>query len=158
MREYKQPESVLVVIHTRRLEVLLIERASHAGYWQSVTGSREGAEPLLVAAQREVAEETGINADLSNFVDWKLSNRFEIFVEWRHRYAPGVTHNIEHVFSLCLDQQQAVTLAANEHRAWRWLPQEQAALACFSWTNRDAILMLERPTGFLQNSTVVASR
>ena len=142
MPEFKQPESVLVVIHTRNLDVLLIERASHAGYWQSVTGSREGAEPLITCARREVAEETGIVADISDFMDWHLSNRFEIFVEWRHRYAPGITHNTEHVFSLCLDEPQAVTLAANEHRSWRWVPQHQAAAECFSWTNRDAILML----------------
>jgi dATP pyrophosphohydrolase len=142
MSEFKQPVSVLVVIHTADNNVLLLERAKHPGFWQSVTGSREGDESLLLAAQREVAEETGIVAPVEAFRDWRLSNRFEIFLKWRQRYAPGVTHNTEHVFSLQLPAQCEVKLAPDEHVASVWLPQVQAATACFSWTNRDAILML----------------
>lgn len=138
----KQPISVLVVIHTPSRDVLLLERAKHPGYWQSVTGSREGDESLIDTARREVAEETGIRADAADLVDWHLSNTFEIYPLWRHRYADGVTHNVEHVFSLCLPTRIDVQTAADEHRAWRWLPQREAAAACFSWTNRDAILML----------------
>ena len=59
--QYKIPESVLVVIHTAEMEVLLIERADRPGFWQSVTGSKdEENELLLETAVREVAEETGI--------------------------------------------------------------------------------------------------
>ena len=139
---YKKPVSVLVVIHTPALEVLLLERARHPGFWQSVTGSQEGDEPLPETARREVREETGIEADAGEFIDWHLTNRYEIFAEWRDRYAPGVTENTEHVFSLCLPGPCAVTIAAGEHLAWRWLPWQEAAAACFSWTNRDAILAL----------------
>jgi dATP pyrophosphohydrolase len=142
MSEFKQPVSVLVVIHTEMREVLLLERAKHPGFWQSVTGSREGQDSLLLTAQREVAEETGIVAPVEAFRDWRLSNRFEIFMEWRHRYAAEVTHNTEHVFSLQLPERRAVKLAPDEHVASRWLPKADAAAACFSWTNRDAILML----------------
>jgi dATP pyrophosphohydrolase len=138
----KRPVSVLVVIHTPALEVLLLERASHPGFWQSVTGSQEGDESLAATARREVAEETGILAAGAAFEDWRLSNRFEIFAEWRHRYATGVTHNTEHVFSLCVPAQTAVRVAPDEHLACRWLPWREAAAACFSWSNRDAILML----------------
>ena len=139
---YKRPVSVLVVIHTPALEVLLLERASHAGYWQSVTGSQEDGETLLGTARREVAEETGIAAPLEAFRDWGVTNTFEIFAEWRFRYAPGVTHNTEHVFSLELPRPQAVRLAPDEHLAYVWLPWREAAAKCFSWSNRDAILML----------------
>jgi len=38
----KKPVSVLVLIHTPDLGVLLLERAAHPGFWQSVTGSQEG--------------------------------------------------------------------------------------------------------------------
>jgi dATP pyrophosphohydrolase len=138
----KQPVSVLVVIHTAALEVLLLERAAHPGYWQSVTGSREGHESLRETARREVLEETGIDADAGAFNDWNLSNRFEIFPEWRHRYADGVTHNKEHVFSLCVSPGSAIRTAAAEHLGYRWLPWREAASQCFSWSNRDAILML----------------
>ena len=139
---YKKPVSVLVVIHTPTLDVLLLERARHPGFWQSVTGSQEGDEALLETARREVVEETGIAADAEQFVDWQLTNRYEIFAEWRHRYAPGVTENTEHVFSLCVPEPCPILLAADEHLAYRWLPWQEAAAACFSWTNRDAILLL----------------
>lgn len=139
---FKSPVSVLVVIHTPALDVLLLERAAHPGFWQSVTGSLEGGETPLQAAIREVAEETGIACGAADLRDWRLSNRFEIFPQWRARYAEGVTHNVEHVFSLCIPEPQAVTVAPDEHLSWRWLPWRAAAAACFSWTNRDAILML----------------
>lgn len=137
----KAPVSVLVIIHTPGLDVLLLERAADPGFWQSVTGSLENGEAPLDAAVREVAEETGIACAPGDLADWRLANRFEIFPQWRGRYADGVTHNVEHVFSLCVPEQ-AVTLAPDEHLAWRWLPWRDAAVACFSWTNRDAILML----------------
>ena len=139
---YKQPLSVLVLIHSPEGEVLLLERAAHPGYWQSVTGSRESEEMPADTALREVAEETGILAAPADLVDWHVANRFEIFQEWRHRYAPGVTHNIEQVFSLCVSRATPVRLAPDEHLAWRWLPWREAAREVFSWTNRDAILML----------------
>jgi dATP pyrophosphohydrolase len=139
---YKKPVSVLVVIHTPALDVLLLERARHPGFWQSVTGSQEGDEPLPETARREVREETGIEAGIGELTDWRMTNRYEIFAEWRDRYAPGVTENTEHVFSLCLPAPRAVAIAAGEHLAWRWLPWQEAAAACFSWTNRDAILAL----------------
>lgn len=144
---YKKPVSVLVVIHTPTLDVLLLERARHPGFWQSVTGSQEGDESLPETARREVREETGIETSAGEFVDWHLTNRFEIFAEWRDRYAPGVMHNTEHVFSLCVPEPRAVSVAAEEHLAYRWLPWPDAAAACFSWTNRDAILELPRRFG-----------
>ncbi|MCX7148106.1 MAG: dihydroneopterin triphosphate diphosphatase [Rhodocyclales bacterium] len=145
--EYKKPISVLVVIFTPALDVLLLERARHPGFWQSVTGSQEDDEPLIETARREVREETGIVAAADDFIDWQLTNRYEIFAEWRYRYAPGITHNTEHVFSLCLPRQAAVAIAPDEHLGYRWLPWQEAAKACFSWSNRDAILELPQRLG-----------
>jgi dATP pyrophosphohydrolase len=144
---YKKPVSVLVVIHTPDLDILLLERARHPGFWQSVTGSQEDGESLLQTAVREVREETGISANAPDILDWQQSNQYEIFNEWRHRYAPGVTYNEEHVFSLCVPNlAEPVRIAPDEHVRARWLPWRDAAAACFSWTNRDAILAL--PTKF----------
>ena len=140
--EFKRPVSVLVVIHTPTFEVALLERALHPGFWQSVTGSHEGDETLRATAIREAHEETGIVAAPDNLLDWQLSNCFEILPQWRHRYAPDVTHNIEHVFSLCVPEKINLQLSAREHSAQVWLPYKNAAAQCFSWTNRDAILML----------------
>lgn len=142
MTHFKRPVSVLVVIHTPDLQVLLLERATHAGYWQSVTGSQEDGESLIATAAREVEEETGIVASQSDFRDWQRINTFEIFPEWRHRYAPGIIHNSEHVFSLEVAQARPVTIAPDEHLDFVWLPWRTAAEKCFSWSNREAILQL----------------
>lgn len=141
---YKKPVSVLVLIHTPlpHCDILLLERAGHPGYWQSVTGSQEDDEALISTAVREVAEETGIVAAADAFVDWRQSNVFEIFPEWRHRYAPGVTHNTEHVFSLQVPRETPVRTAPAEHLGYCWLPHAAAAAKVFSWSNRDAILAL----------------
>jgi dihydroneopterin triphosphate diphosphatase len=139
----KLPVSVLVVVYTADLEVLLLERASRAGFWQSVTGSLDRLdEPFALAAAREVGEETGIDAARGVLGRWPLAYTFEIYERWRQRFAPGVTHNTEHVFGLRLARRQPVTLAAAEHVAFEWLPWREAAPKCFSWSNRDAILAL----------------
>ena len=141
----KIPESVLVVIHTPELDVLLIERADAPGFWQSVTGSRDTLEePLVDTCAREVAEETGIVVDPSRFRDCHLVNVYEIYPRWRARYAPGVTHNTEHVFALEVPAGTPVVLAPREHVAARWLPWREAADACFSPSNAEAILHLPR--------------
>ena len=142
MTAYKRPVSVLVVIHTPSLDILLLERAAHPGYWQSVTGSQENGEALIDTARREVLEETGLDSAHFQLSDWQQTNTFEIFPEWRHRYAPGVTENTEHVFSLEVPAIQPVTLAPAEHLAYAWLTWQKAAERCFSWSNRDAILAL----------------
>ena len=147
---FKIPESVLVVMHTAQLEVLLIERADMAGYWQSVTGSKDAPdEPLQTTATREVAEETGITigspaVPLCNLVDWRLVNVYEIYPSWRHRYAEGVTHNTEHVFGLQLPEALTPTLSPREHLSWLWLPWHEAADRCFSPSNAEAVLQLPR--------------
>lgn len=139
----KLPVSVLVVVHTRDLDVLLLERAARGGLWQSVTGSLDRLEePLEAAALRELEEETGIAAREGRLSSWRATNTFEIYARWRHRFAPGVTHNTEHVFGFALEGRRAVRLAAAEHVASLWLPWQEAAQRCFSWSNRDAIHML----------------
>ncbi len=139
----KIPESVLVVIHTRELDVLLLERADHPGFWQSVTGSKDHVdEPLVQTCRREVLEETGIDAAGHVLSDWQMVNRFLIYPHWRHRYAPGVTHNTEHVFGLALPDRLPVRICEREHLGHVWLPWREAADRCFSWTNVEAIRQL----------------
>jgi len=145
---FKIPVSTLVVIHTPVLEVLVLERADHPGYWQSVTGSQHEGESLRETAIREVGEETGIDATRHPLADWNLRNVWEIYPVWRHRFAPGVTFNTEHVFGLRVPGRVPVTLAPREHLAAQWLPWQEAAERVFSWSNRKAILMLpERKRG-----------
>jgi dihydroneopterin triphosphate diphosphatase len=142
-KRFKIPRSVLVVIHTPALDVLLIERADQPGYWQSVTGSLDREdEPLAQTARREVAEETGIAHGALR--DWKLENLYEIYPVWRHRYAPGTTHNTEHVFGLTVPAGTPVVLNPREHLAHAWLPWREAADRCFSPSNAEAILQLPR--------------
>ncbi|MBP6562477.1 MAG: dihydroneopterin triphosphate diphosphatase [Neisseriaceae bacterium] len=138
----KQPISVLVVIHSPEWDVLLIERKDKPGFWQSVTGSKEGLEPLADTARREVLEETGIDTSRHLPHDWQQQNVYEIYEHWRHRYPAGVTENTEHVFSLCIPKDTPITLAPQEHLRHQWLDIDTAAELVFSPSNRDAILML----------------
>ncbi len=140
---YKLPESVLVVIHTPALRVLMLERVDPPGLWQSVTGSLDdAAETPRAACAREVEEETGLRAAPDRFEDWGLVNRYPIFPRWLHRYAPGVTHNAEHVFSLCVASEFEPRLAPREHLRSQWLDWHEAAQQCFSWTNAEAVRRL----------------
>jgi len=142
MSAVKIPVSTLVVIHTTALEVLLLERADHPGFWQSVTGSQHEGERLRDTAIREVGEETGIEAARFDLTDWNLQNVFEIYPVWRYRYAPGITHNTEHVFGLRVPGRVPVRVEPREHLAYAWLPWQEASARVFSWSNRKAILML----------------
>ena len=148
MKPFKIPESVLVVIHTPQRNVLLINRADAPNYWQSVTGAKDRIdEPLAETAVREVAEETGIDCTVGTPLhpalrDWALENIYDIYPRWQHRYAPGVTRNTEHVFGLCVPHGTPVTLNPREHTGYRWLPWREAADACFSPSNAEAILLL----------------
>lgn len=139
---HKIPVSTMVVIYTPALDVLLLERADHPGFWQSVTGSQDEGESLAQTAEREVMEETGIEARRYALEDWNLQNVYEIYPVWRHRYAPGVTHNTEHVFGLRVPERLAVRVEPREHLAAEWVPWREAAERVFSWSNRKAILAL----------------
>jgi len=143
---YKRPESVLVIIHTLQDDVLLLERADHPGWWQSVTGSLEADETPLSTARRETGEETGIDAAPDQFCDWHEHNIWDIYPCFRHRYSPDITQNTEHIFSLLIPQQVSITLAPNEHLRYRWVTLAHAAQDCFSPTNQAAIQRLAEHT------------
>ena len=119
-RPFKIPESVLVVIHTPALDVLLLHRADGANHWQSVTGSKDHWDEAWEAtAAREVLEETGIDSHGAGMVltDWCLENIYDIWPQWRHRYAPGVVFNRERVFGLCVPVGTPVVLSPREQCA-----------------------------------------
>ncbi|MEP6740744.1 MAG: dihydroneopterin triphosphate diphosphatase [Caldimonas sp.] len=149
-RPFKIPESVLVVIHTRALDVLLLERADAPGFWQSVTGSKDRADESLVeTCIREVGEETGIaigsaEVPLPELLDWHQVNAYDIYPGWRHRYAPGVTRNTENVFALRVPKDIPVRVAPREHLRYAWLDWRDAAGRCTSTSNAEAILQLPR--------------
>lgn len=145
MAGQKIPRSVLVVIHDGQGQVLLLERADHPGFWQSVTGSLDAwDEPPRTAALRELSEETGLQPADEAMEDWGQETRYEIFPHWRHRYPEGVTHNTEHWFSVCVPAGITPRLAPREHLNWAWLTWQEAAERCFSWTNVLAIRELAR--------------
>ena len=139
---FKIPVSVLVVIYTQDHRVLLLERADHPGWWQSVTGSQEADETLRDTAIREVREETGLDASVFKLSDWGYSNRYEIFDCYRHRYPPDATHNTEHVFGLEVTSALPVKLSPSEHLGCQWLPATAAAEKCFSPSNAEALRKL----------------
>lgn len=148
-QSFKRPESVLVVVYTRAGKVLLLRRADHPEFWQSITGSMEwGDEQPAETAARELREETGIVVAPTALTDWKLQNRYEIFPQWRYKYAPGVCENTEHFFSLELAETPPIRLSPQEHSEYVWVPFAEAAERVFSWTNRDALLLLMQRQAF----------
>lgn len=145
----KIPQSVLVVIHTPQMQVLLLQRAGQPEFWQSVTGSKDHLdEPWEAVAAREVREETGIDAFAPGcrLHDWQLENVYTIYPAWQHRYAPGVWHNTERVFSLEVPPGIAVALNPREHTAFAWHAWREAADRCTAASNAEAILLLPRRT------------
>lgn len=148
-KPYKTPISALILIHTHDLQVMIMERADKPGFWQSVTGSLEVNEVPAEAAMREVLEETGLVANQYIFSDWHKSNVYEIYPHWRHRYAPNVTENTEHLFGLLLPGPLAITLAPDEHLQYEWVDWREAANRVFSWTNVAAIKYLGEQHGLV---------
>ncbi len=135
--QHKRPESVLVIVYTLVGEVLMLRRKYPDDFWQSVTGSLEWDEVPLEAAIRELQEETGLVGQ--DIQDCHYSQKFEIYPIWRERYAPGVTHNQEHVFCVALPETVEIQLDPREHSEYLWLPREQAIDLAFSHTNQEAI-------------------
>ena len=128
----------------------MIRRTDGGEHWQCVTGSRDASDvDLRHTAWREVGEETGISCGPGTALHphlrpWDLTNTYEIWPQWRHRYPPEVTHNTEHLFSLCVPAGTPVCLNPREHTDHRWLPWREAADACFSPSNAEAILLLPK--------------
>lgn len=142
-RPLKRPESVLVVVYTLQAELLMLQRADDAEFWQSVTGTLEAGETPAQTALRELEEETGISGVALH--DCQHSAMFEIRSQWRYRYEPGTTHNREHVFLAELPGTVPIVLQPDEHLSYRWLSLQQALEQMWSATNRDAVKNFVEP-------------
>ena len=150
---FKLPESVLVVIHTQDLQVLVMERAGNAGFWQSVTGSKDTLEEAIsTTAAREVLEETGLDTTQFRLTDWNLCNIYEIYPVWRHRYAPGVTTNTEHVFGLTVPHIARAIVGPDQ----RWVLPYSLVLAPTLLLVADVIGRVVTRPGELQVAIVTA--
>ncbi|QEY24381.1 dihydroneopterin triphosphate diphosphatase [Neisseria animalis] len=148
----KYPVSALVILHDTDGNILLIERSSPAGFWQSVTGSKEAGETIAETARREVLEETGISLPENSLSDWHDSTVYEIYHHWRHRYPEGVFENREHLFSAEINRDTPINLSPEEHVRHAWLPFTEAAEKVFSPSNKRAILELAKRRGWLTES------
>jgi len=135
---FRRPESVLVVVYTRDGRVLVLRRTRPFDFWQSVTGSLRQVETHAEAAARELFEETGLRGE-GRLSFTGVTRQFTIDPRWRHRFEPGVIENIEYEYRYELDTTVSLTLAADEHEEYRWLPKAAALDKVWSWTNRDAI-------------------
>lgn len=128
---------MLVVVHSRAFDCLMLERVRPPGFWQSVTGSLEWGETSAEAAARELFEETGLEP--RGLRDAGVARAFPILPEWQTRYGAGVTENLEHRWYLEVEAPVEIALRPREHRAYRWLPLTEAIALASSWTNREAL-------------------
>lgn len=133
------------MVYTRTGKVLLLRRADKPppAFWQSVTGSmRWDEDQPEITARRELREETDL-AVTDGLRSWDKTYRFKIMPQWAHRYAPGTEENLEHVFSLEIPAETTITLNPAEHAEFIWLPFSEALQQVTSWTNREAIELIQ---------------
>ncbi|MDB2330783.1 dihydroneopterin triphosphate diphosphatase [Alteromonas sp.] len=138
---YKKPESALVVLYDQHYRVLLLQRQDDPTFWQSVTGALEDGEEPIQTAYREVCEEIGVDAKEHGFEinNHQKQNRYEIRRRWLHRYPPGTTFNIEHVFSLQINSD--IPLVLTEHLQYEWVSKHDALSRLWSPSNKEAVSM-----------------
>ena len=109
-----------------------------------MTGSLEWGELADRAARREVVEETGITQGVLVNLQW--TQVYDILPAFGKVYAPGITRNLEHAFSLRLAQRVPVTLSDSEHARYQWASGSEAAGIVSSSTNRAVIEALRLET------------
>jgi dATP pyrophosphohydrolase len=153
---YKIPISILVVIYNQNNQILLLQRYDNNSFWQSVTGSLDSLnEPLHLAAQREVCEETGIiinnhintnldkfnpnDAEINTLYNLDHSTSYNIYQQFRHKYPPFTSTNQEHWFALKIQNNQNIKLSQYEHISYKFVSIDEAMQTCFSPSNAIAI-------------------
>ena len=137
-KKYKNPNSILLIIFTKKFKVLLLKKNFKRDLWQSVTGSIELGEDPYDTALRELQEETGINKQRSDLIFDDLSHKFMIYSEWIDRYKESTYSNKEYIFSLKLNDEVSVKLS-KEHSSYKWVDLNEAIHLVFSWTNKAAL-------------------
>ena len=140
MMQYKNNQSVLVVIYTKDTNrVLMLQRQDDPDFWQSVTGTIESGEKPKKTAIRELWEEVRleISKNSTALFDCNESIEFEIFPHFRYKYAPNITHCKEYWF-LCEMEKEFIPVLS-EHLAYQWVSPEQAIQMTKSSNNAEAI-------------------
>jgi dATP pyrophosphohydrolase len=114
----------------------------HNGFWQGVSGAPLEDETDVVAAAREVAEETG----LTMAEPIRLDYRYEFSVEphWRRLYAPGVETITEEVYAVKAPSDWEPTLEPREHEEYRWCAFDEAEKMLVWRENIEALRVLRR--------------
>lgn len=140
--ESRRPVSVLVVVYTDNAEILLLKRRQPLQFWQSVTGSLEAGESPFAAAQREMAEETGLLNE-GILTNAGITREFTIDPRWRDRYAADITENTEHEWHYQIRSAVDISICAEEHSAFRWFTIDEAIESVWSWTNKAALQSLQ---------------
>lgn len=138
--KYKNNQSVLVVVYAQDSgRVLMLQRQDDPDFWQSITGTIETGEVAKQTAIREVKEEIGVDIIAQNLslYDCNYQVEFEIFPQFRYKYAPNVYHCTEHWFVLALPCE--ITPQLTEHLAFQWLDKKQAIKLAKSPNNAQAI-------------------
>ena len=129
----------IIVVVRRGAEFLVLRRApERLGYWSLVAGGLEPDETFHEAAQRELLEEAGLQAEvraLSVTLSYSLLDDPPAI---RARYAPGIETVTVHAFAVDAPKGWEPTLDA-EHDRYRWCDLDATLELLVYDTAKDAV-------------------
>jgi 8-oxo-dGTP pyrophosphatase MutT (NUDIX family) len=116
----------IVVVVRRGPELLVMRRApERLGYWSLVAGGLEPGETPDQAAQRELLEETGLEATVRSLPIALHYSLLDDPPAIRARYAPGIEKVTVHAFVVDAPVKWEPTLDA-EHDVYEWCVLDEA--------------------------------
>lgn len=121
---HQKVQVVLILEDQKKSFLLLMQTNQKRGaFWQNITGSVEKEDQeraqhspeltWLLAAQRELLEETGIKLDLTKFIDLKMTYQF------KDRFSREVEEKC--FLALTSGVRPEIKIDPKEHQAFRWI-------------------------------------
>jgi len=140
------PDEVLVVVRRGNRYLVLRRVPERLGYWSTVAGGVEPDETPAIAALRELREETGLEAAVTELPITLAYSLLDDPPDVRARYAPGIETVTVHSFVAEAPRDWEPTLD-DEHDDYRWCEADDAIALFVYETPREAVRAASREVG-----------